>query len=133
MKTRKSDPIVGIMTDESALAELLEKFLSKEGFSVSLVPNGKPETEEISVMVFAPTREFSKTVNLFEDLKKRVPTLLVLQYDEAGVEADENSIVLEEHPINLKKLGRAVSSLLKRATADLKADKRKSKGEVVEE
>ncbi len=114
MKTFGNDLAVGIMTDEDAMYDLLSKFLAKEGYRTDRLNEGKPETDGFSLVIYAPTREFSRSKVLFENLKRKNPKVLVVQCCEEDTVLNEgNVVVLTERPLNLKQLSAAIRRTLR--------------------
>lgn len=116
MRSREREVILGIMTDEQAMYELLAKFLVKEGYVVKRVLDDISNNEDLALIIYAPTRDISHSASWFKNLKNKKPSLLVVQCcNEDYFDDDDNVAVLTEHPLNLKQLGETVFKLIKRS------------------
>ncbi len=113
MQTNEGKNILGVITDEEAMFDLLSKFLRKEGYEVRRVVHDISEEENYALVIYAPARASSRSKNWFENLKKRKPTLLVVQsYDEDYLDDDDNVVMLSERPLNLKQLSETIKKQL---------------------
>ena len=111
--------IIGILTDENEMSELLEKFVAKEGFITRLLTTDHLNTNGLSLVILAPARDTNRFRKLSESLKRDVPVVLVDQYDEGSdIVQDDTTVVLSEHPLNLKRLSEIISSMLKVASGE---------------
>jgi hypothetical protein len=111
MKGVEKKYILGIVTDEDAMFELLSKFLNKEGYEVKRVLHEVGEVEDFDLIVHAPSRYSDRSKRLFKDLKGR--KLLVVQSVDKDFSEDEDGvIVLSERPLNLKQLGETIKNAL---------------------
>ncbi|MFZ1081711.1 MAG: hypothetical protein WAO19_07280 [Candidatus Kryptoniota bacterium] len=105
--------ILGIITDEEAMFDLLSKFLKKEGYEVARVLHDISEDENYSLVIYAPGRGSSRSEKWLENLKKRKPALLVVQsYDEDYFDYDDNVVSLSERPLNLRQLSETIKKQL---------------------
>ncbi len=116
MKPEGRQPVLGIATDEEAMYELLSKFLGKEGYQTKRVSTESSESKDMALVVLAPTREPSRSKSWFENFRMTKPAVLVVQCcDEDYVGLGENVVLLKERPLNLKQLGDAVRSTLRKS------------------
>ncbi|MCL5020959.1 MAG: hypothetical protein M1339_04700 [Bacteroidetes bacterium] len=105
---------IGIMTDENAMFDLLSKFLVKEGYDIKRLDENTIDVEGCPLVVFAPTREFSRSKVWFENLKRKNPKVLVVQCcEEDTVSTDDKVVVLQDRPLNLKQLSATIVRTLK--------------------
>ncbi len=104
------------MSDEEALFDLLAKFLAKEGYEVRRLFRNTLEIDECVLMIYAPTRDLDRSKEWIDNLKKKMPTLLVVQCcDEDYLNMDENIVVLSERPINLRQLGDTIRRTIEKS------------------
>ncbi|MCL5034938.1 MAG: hypothetical protein M1395_07540 [Bacteroidetes bacterium] len=111
----KSDkrPVLGVITDEEAMYELLAKFLVKEGYEVRRASHDPLSYDDCALIVYAPTRESGQSKDWFSDLMKRRRAVLVVQCcDEDYVDLDDNVVVMSERPLNLRQLSSTVEKTI---------------------
>jgi DNA-binding response OmpR family regulator len=108
--------VLGIMTDEGAMYELLSKFLSKEGYDSRRVSSDASDADNLSLVILAPTRDLHRSRSWFDNLKKSKPTVLVVQCcDDDFAEIDESVVVLKERPLNLRQLSETIKATLEKS------------------
>ncbi|MGO9481367.1 MAG: hypothetical protein ACLP05_06270 [Candidatus Kryptoniota bacterium] len=113
METNEGKSILGIITDEEPMFDLLSKFLKKEGYEARRVLHNMSECEDYALVIYAPARGSSHSKTWFENLKKRRPTLLVVQsYDEEFFDDDDNVVKLSDRPLNLRQLSETIKKQL---------------------
>jgi hypothetical protein len=106
--------VLGIVTDEDAMFDLLAKFLSKEGFEVKrLLHEISTNEEDFALVIYAPTRSSDRSKKFFKNSKKR-KLLIVQSVDEDYSEFGDDTVILSERPLNLKQL----SDTIRRTLAD---------------
>lgn len=116
MRVQDRKLAIGVMSDEEAMFDLLAKFLKKEGYEARRVLQGMSEVDDCVLIVYAPTRDLSRSKDWFDNLKKKKPTVLVVQCcDEDYVDAVENVVVLSERPMNLKQLGDTIKRTIEKS------------------
>jgi hypothetical protein len=110
MKGVEKKYILGIVTDEDAMFDLLWKFLCKEGYEVKRVLHEVGD-EDFALLVHAPARS--------SDLPKSVPKSVKTKRifigqpaDDDFVNTDEDTVVLSERPLNLRKLSDMIEKML---------------------
>jgi hypothetical protein len=104
--------ILGIVTDEDAMFDLLSKFLRKEGYEAKRVSDDISEDENYALIIYAPARGSNRSKIRFENLKRRKPTLLVVQsYDDDGF-FDDNVVKLSDGLLNLRQLSETIKQQL---------------------
>ncbi len=107
--------VLGIMTDEDAMFELLGKFLGKEGYETRRVSLEASETEDLALVILAATRDPGRSRSWFENLKKtRSAVLIVRCCDEDYSDADGSAVILKERPLNLKQLSETIRLTLEK-------------------
>lgn len=107
-------PVLGIITDEDAMYDLLAKFLVKEGYEVGRVTNRSYDDEYV-LIVYAPTRESTHSRTQLDELVRRKRAVVVVQCcDEDYVDLDPSVAVISDRPLNLRQLssmiGRTIES-----------------------
>ena len=118
--------ILGIVTDEEGMFDLLSKFLKREGYQVERVCHDAPANAECELLIFAPARgwndfseAWSSMKNRFTTLRDRKPTLIVIQSrDEKFYDDVDNVVMLQEGPLDLRQLSDCVKSHFAAAMAD---------------
>ncbi len=116
MSTPDAKHVLGIMTDEEAMFELLTKFLGKEGYKTKRVSSDASDARDLALVILAPTRDPSRSKSWFENLRKTKPTVLVVQCcDEDYSDADNDVILLKERPLNLRQLSDTIRWTLEKS------------------
>jgi hypothetical protein len=106
--------VLGIVTDEDAMFDILAKFLTKEGYEVRRVHKEISGEEDIALVIHAPTRSSDRSRLFLGSVKTK--KLIIVQYgDEEFAETDESAVVLSERPLNLKQLGDTIKKTLAKA------------------
>lgn len=111
MKGVETKYIVGIITDEDAMFDLLAKFLSKEGYEVKRVLHEIGDEENFDLVIHAPSRYSDHSKKFFNDIKLK-KILIVQSVDEDLPDHDNDMIVLSERPLNLKQLSNTIKNIL---------------------
>jgi len=103
--------MLGIVTDEDAMFDLLVKFLSKEGYEVKRVVHEIGEEEDLALIIHAPTRFSERSKKFFKSSKKK-KLLIVQSVDEDNSEFGDDAVILSERPLNLKQLSDTIKRVL---------------------
>ncbi len=104
------------MTDENAMFEILAKFLGKEGYQTKRVFSVPTETEDLALVIVAPTRGPNRSGSWIDNLKKIKPAVVIIQCcDEDYADADANVIVLKDRPLNLRQLSETIRTALRKS------------------
>ncbi len=111
MKTLEKKLVLGLLADEQAMFEILEKFLSKEGYLVKQVSKQVASEEGFAAVIYAPTRHSERLKSIFENLKCE-KILIVQSGDEEYAVADDHTIVLSDRPLNLRQLGEMIKRIV---------------------
>lgn len=110
------NPVIGIMTDEEAMYELLAKFLGKEGYRTRQVISDSSDLGELALVILAPTRNPSRSRSWFDNLKRIKPTVLIVQCcDEDYADMDDSVVLLKERPLNLRHLSDTIRTTLEKS------------------
>ncbi|MCL5267718.1 MAG: hypothetical protein M1469_06415 [Bacteroidetes bacterium] len=113
MSTSDNKPVLGVITDEAAMYDLLAKFLVKEGYEVKRASHDPSADDDFALIVYAPTRETSHSKDWFDDLMKKKRAVLVVQCcDEDYVDLDDNVVVMSERPLNLRQLSNTIEKTI---------------------
>ena len=104
MNRSEKKSVLGIITDEDAMFELLAKFLSKEGYEVKRVLHEDDADESLSLVIHAPARSSDSSRRILQGLKMK--KLLINQSVDEDLSrcSGDGMIVLSERPLNLKEL-----------------------------
>lgn len=106
--------VLGIVTEENAMYDILAKFLTKEGYQVRRVQHEISDEEGIALVIHAPTRSSDRSRLFLRSVKTK--KLIIVQYgDEEFAETDESAVVLSERPLNLKQLSDTIKTTLAKA------------------
>jgi hypothetical protein len=111
MKSGEGKYVLGIVTDEEAMYDLLAKFLHKEGYEVERVLHEIKEDEGLALIIHAPARisDLQSKVLGSQKIKK----LFIGQpVDEDCLNSDDETIVLAQRPLNLKQLSDTIRMML---------------------
>lgn len=107
--------VLGIVTDEDAMFDILSKFLTKEGYEVRRVQHEITGEEDIALVIHAPTRSSDRSRLFLRSVKTK--KLIIVQYgDDEFAEIDESAVVLSERPLNLKQLSDTVKKTIAKTT-----------------
>ncbi len=117
MNTTDTRVSLGIVTDEEAMFELLDKFLGKEGYKTRRVVSDASETRDLALVILAPTRNPSRSRSWFDNLNRVKPAVLIVQCcDEDYADVDKRVILLKERPLNLRHLSDTIRQTLERTS-----------------
>ncbi len=114
MRTVEKKYTLGIVTDEQAMFDILEKFLTKEGYEVKRVLHEISDEDDFALVIQAPTRPSDRSVRFSKSLKSK-KFLVVQACDEDYSDTDNNAIVLSQRPLNLRQLSETIKSALTRS------------------
>ncbi len=119
--------MLGVITDEDAMYDLLSKFLVKEGYEVRRATSGSSNGDEYALIVYAPTRESTHSRSWLDELIKKKRAVLVVQCcDEDYADLDQSVAVISDRPLNLRQLssmiGRTIESYKSRVIHSTKSE-----------
>ncbi len=111
MKGVEKKYILGIITDEDAMLDLLAKYLSKEGYEVKRVFHEIVDQENFDLVILASSRYSDHSKKFFKNLRTR-KLIIVQSADEDFSGHDDDTVVLSDRPLNLKKLSETIGNIL---------------------
>ncbi len=115
MNVKENRPVLGVIAEETAMYELLAKFLVKEGYEVRRASQNTSPEDDLALIVYAPTRDCGRSKDWFDELIRKKRVVLVVQCcDEDFVDLDDNVVVMSERPLNLRQLSNTIGKTIGR-------------------
>ena len=115
MRKEEQKVPVGIVTDEEAMYELLDKFLDKEGYETRRVLSDSSDSGDLALIILAPTRNPSRSRKWFDNLKRTKPAVLIVQCcDEDYADVETEAVLVKDRPLNLRQLSNTIKQTLEK-------------------